>query len=85
LSAVAQRTTTLQLGALVYLLPFYHPIRIAEEIAMLDNLTNGRLEVGVGRGVSPIEAGFYGLDPSTTAARYQVELDIVRPCSAAMN
>jgi alkanesulfonate monooxygenase SsuD/methylene tetrahydromethanopterin reductase-like flavin-dependent oxidoreductase (luciferase family) len=78
LSAVAQRTTTLRLGALVYLLPFYHPIRIAEEIAMLDNLSNGRLEMGVGRGISPIEAGFYGLDPGTTAARYQEELEIVK-------
>jgi alkanesulfonate monooxygenase SsuD/methylene tetrahydromethanopterin reductase-like flavin-dependent oxidoreductase (luciferase family) len=78
LAAAAQRTTTLRLGALVYLLPFYHPIRIAEEIAMLDNLSDGRLEMGVGRGVSPIEAGFYGLDHGTTMARYQEELQIVR-------
>jgi alkanesulfonate monooxygenase SsuD/methylene tetrahydromethanopterin reductase-like flavin-dependent oxidoreductase (luciferase family) len=62
----------------VYLLPFYHPIRIAEEIAMLDNLSGGRLEMGVGRGISPIEAGFYGLDPGTTSARYQEELEIVK-------
>jgi alkanesulfonate monooxygenase SsuD/methylene tetrahydromethanopterin reductase-like flavin-dependent oxidoreductase (luciferase family) len=83
LSAVAQRTTTLRLGALVYLLPFYHPIRIAEEIAMLDNLSDGRLEMGVGRGISPIEAGFYGLDPESTSARYQEELEIVKSMFAS--
>ena len=60
LSAVAQRTTTLRIGPLVYILPFYHPLRLAEEVCMLDQLSGGRLELGIGRGISPVEAGYYG-------------------------
>jgi alkanesulfonate monooxygenase SsuD/methylene tetrahydromethanopterin reductase-like flavin-dependent oxidoreductase (luciferase family) len=62
LSSIAQRTRTLRFGPLVYLLPLYHPIRLAEEIAMLDQLSHGRLDVGVGRGRSPIELMLYGSD-----------------------
>ena len=60
LSAVAQRTRTLRFGPLVYILPFYHPLRLAEEICMLDQLSGGRLELGIGRGISPVEADYYG-------------------------
>ena len=83
LSAAIQRTKTLRLGALVYLLPFYHPVRIAEEIAMLDHLSDGRIEMGVGRGVSPVEAGFYGLDPNELMAMYQESLEVVQAMYAA--
>src|SRR5579884_3601517 len=62
MAAVAQRTKRLRFGPLVYSLPLYHPVRLIEEICMLDHLSSGRLELGVGRGVSPIEVGFYGLD-----------------------
>ena len=55
LSAVAPRTRNIRLGAMVYLLPFYSPLRLIEELCMLDHLSNGRLEIGVGRGVSPFE------------------------------
>src|SRR5262245_2665478 len=60
LSSVAQRTKTIRFGPLVYILPFYHPLRLAEEICMLDHLSGGRLELGIGRGISPVEAGYYG-------------------------
>src|SRR4051812_27345063 len=70
LSAVAQRTKKLLFGPLVYLLPFYHPLRLAEEVCMLDQLSGGRFQLGIGRGISPIEAGFYGLDTSKTQAAY---------------
>src|ERR1700754_2759819 len=62
LAAVAQRTTTLRFGPLVYPLGLYHPLRLAEEICMLDQMSGGRLELGVGRGASPYEAarGFVG-------------------------
>src|SRR5258707_14875479 len=63
LSAVAQRTRQLRFGALVYQLPLYHPLRLAEEICMLDQLSGGRLELGIGRGASPHEIEYYGLDP----------------------
>ena len=62
LSAVAQRTKALRFGPLVYLLPLYHPLRLAEEIAMLDQMSHGRLEVGIGRGRSPIELMLYGTE-----------------------
>src|ERR1700744_5587930 len=65
LSSVVQRTKRLRLGALVYLLPLYHPIRLAEEIAMLDQLSGGRLDVGIGKGRSPIELRRFGCDPGT--------------------
>jgi alkanesulfonate monooxygenase SsuD/methylene tetrahydromethanopterin reductase-like flavin-dependent oxidoreductase (luciferase family) len=50
LAAAAQRTTRLKIGTLVYVLPLYQPIRILEETCMVDRLSNGRLQVGVGRG-----------------------------------
>ncbi|HEY3917604.1 MAG TPA: LLM class flavin-dependent oxidoreductase [Stellaceae bacterium] len=59
LAAAARATKTIRLGALVFLLPLYSPLRLIEEIAMLDNLSHGRLEVGVGRGVSPFELNFH--------------------------
>lgn len=61
LSAVAQRTKNLRIGALVYTLSLYHPLRLFEEICMLDQLSGGRVELGIGRGISPIEMGFYGV------------------------
>ena len=63
LSALSQRTKNLRFGPLVYLFPFYHPLRLAEEICMLDHLGNGRLDVGIGRGISPIESRLFGNDP----------------------
>ena len=52
LAAVAQRTRRLRFGPLVYTLSLHHPLRVAEEICMLDQMSGGRLELGVGRGVS---------------------------------
>jgi alkanesulfonate monooxygenase SsuD/methylene tetrahydromethanopterin reductase-like flavin-dependent oxidoreductase (luciferase family) len=60
LAAAAQRTKRLHLGAMVFLLPFYQILRLVNEISMLDNLTRGRLEVGVGRGISPFEHAYFG-------------------------
>ncbi len=59
LGAVARATSRMRLGTLVYLLPLYSPLRLIEEICMLDHLSHGRLEVGVGRGVSPFELNFH--------------------------
>jgi alkanesulfonate monooxygenase SsuD/methylene tetrahydromethanopterin reductase-like flavin-dependent oxidoreductase (luciferase family) len=59
LGAVARVTKRMRLGTLVYLLPLYSPLRLIEEISMLDHLSHGRLEVGVGRGVSPFELKFH--------------------------
>ena len=61
---MTQRTKTLRFGPLVYLLPFYHPLRLIEEICMLDQMSGGRLEIGFGRGSSPSELVYYGQDPT---------------------
>ena len=78
LSAVAQRTTLLRFGPLVYLLPLYHPLRLIEEICMLDQMSGGRFELGVGRGISPIEVGFYGVDPDQRVPLYAEALAVLR-------
>jgi alkanesulfonate monooxygenase SsuD/methylene tetrahydromethanopterin reductase-like flavin-dependent oxidoreductase (luciferase family) len=70
LSAVAQRTKSLRFGPLVYLLPFYHPIRLIEEVCMLDRMSGGRFQLGVGRGVSPFETAFYGIDFAQSQQMY---------------
>tara|TARA_R110002049_G_scaffold155062_1_gene319887 strand:+ start:8952 stop:9983 length:1032 start_codon:yes stop_codon:yes gene_type:complete len=67
LSAMAQRTRTLRFGPLVLPLPLYHPLRLYEEICMLDQLSGGRLELGIGKGISPHEISAFGQD----AARAQ--------------
>ncbi len=77
LAAVSQRTSTLRIGPLVFLLPLYHPLRLIEEIGMLDALSGGRLEFGYGRGISPIEMGFYGVDMAEQQARADEALDVV--------
>jgi alkanesulfonate monooxygenase SsuD/methylene tetrahydromethanopterin reductase-like flavin-dependent oxidoreductase (luciferase family) len=70
LAAVAQRTKRLRFGALVYVLPAHHPLRLAEEICMLDHLSGGRLEVGIGRGASPHELHYFGVDPEQAPSMY---------------
>lgn len=59
LAAIAQRTKTLRFGPLVYALPLYHPLRLIQEICMLDQISNGRLDLGFGRGASSLEASYY--------------------------
>lgn len=70
LAALAQRTTTMRIGALVHVLPAYHPLRLAEEIATLDQMSHGRLDVGVGSGVSPYELAHFGIDAASAKAIY---------------
>ena len=67
LSAVAQRTRRLNFGPLVYTLPLYHPIRLIEEICMLDQMSGGRFQFGTGKGISPIETRYYGVDPDNSS------------------
>jgi alkanesulfonate monooxygenase SsuD/methylene tetrahydromethanopterin reductase-like flavin-dependent oxidoreductase (luciferase family) len=77
LAAVAQRTTRLRFGPLVYTLALYHPIRLLEEICMLDQMSGGRLELGVGRGISPFELGYYGADAAASPAIYAEALSVI--------
>ena len=76
LAAMSQRTRRLRLGALTFCLPWYDPYRFYNEVCMLDHLSGGRLELGVGRGVSPIEAQIFGMqDIETSRANYRRTLD----------
>lgn len=77
LAAAAQRTRRIRLGPLVYLLPLYSPLRLIGEIAMLDHLSGGRLELGVGRGVSPYEVGYHGLDVGRTRPMFHEALAVI--------
>jgi alkanesulfonate monooxygenase SsuD/methylene tetrahydromethanopterin reductase-like flavin-dependent oxidoreductase (luciferase family) len=77
LAALSQRTTTMRIGALVHVLPAYDPLRLAEEIAVLDQLSGGRLDVGVGSGISPYELAYFGVDPGEARARYTETLAAV--------
>jgi alkanesulfonate monooxygenase SsuD/methylene tetrahydromethanopterin reductase-like flavin-dependent oxidoreductase (luciferase family) len=70
LATAFARTTRLRLGPLVYVLPLYHPLRLYEEICMLDHLSSGRLMVGVGRGGALLEHQRYGVDPANAPAMY---------------
>lgn len=76
LAAAAARTTRLRLGPLVYVLPLYDPLRLAEEAATLDQLSGGRLEMGIGRGASELESSLFGLD--TDRERFQDALAALR-------
>jgi len=77
LSAVAQRTSRLRFGPMVYVAPLYHPMRLAEEICMLDQMSQGRLQLGLGRGAVWPEQEIYDVDPASVAERYAEARDIV--------
>jgi len=79
LSAASQRTSQIKLAPCIYVLPLHHPLRLVEEICMLDHLSNGRLEVGVGRG-GVLEAYFWGSDwgVESNYTKYQETLAVMR-------
>lgn len=76
LSYVAARTTRIRIGHGVVCVPFKynHPIRVAERTAMLDILSNGRIDVGMGRGATVQETAAFGIDPSETQAQLEETL-----------
>jgi len=61
LAYFAARTERIQLGSMVVVLPWHHPMRVAEEVAMLDHMSNGRLILGIGRGLGRIEFEGFGV------------------------
>jgi len=77
LAAVASRTKRMRIGSLVHVLPLYEPIRLIEEICMLDHLSDGRFDLGIGRGVSPYETGYWGVTPQESRVRFEEVLEIV--------
>ncbi|MGP8109687.1 MAG: LLM class flavin-dependent oxidoreductase [Thermoplasmata archaeon] len=77
LAACGARTQRIRLGALVSVLPFHRPIDVAEEYAMLDRLTGGRLNLGLGSGYIPMEFEGFGVDPATKRERFDASLETV--------
>lgn len=77
MAAMARETSTLRMGPLVYMLPCYHPFRLIEEICMVDHLSGGRLDVGVGRGVSPYEVSCFGVDGEESRAIFEETLEVI--------
>lgn len=77
LSAVAQRTGRMRLGALTWLLPLYNPLRLLEELCMLDQLSHGRLELGISRGSSPNEGMRHGVPGEESRPRFDEVLQLL--------
>jgi alkanesulfonate monooxygenase SsuD/methylene tetrahydromethanopterin reductase-like flavin-dependent oxidoreductase (luciferase family) len=77
LSAIAQRTSRLRFGTFVYALPVHHPLRMIEEICMLDHLSGGRLEIGFGRGSVTYEISYYGQNAEERQEIYAERLELI--------
>jgi natural product biosynthesis luciferase-like monooxygenase protein len=78
LAAVAQRTRRIRLGTGIVLLPFHRAITVAEEFAMLDLLSDGRVELGVGRGWLPHEFAHFGVSMDETRGRLEEGVEVIR-------
>ncbi|MGC8503976.1 MAG: LLM class flavin-dependent oxidoreductase [Acidithiobacillus sp.] len=78
LAAASQRTRHLRLGHAVVVMPYNHPVRVAERSAALDILSNGRLDLGLGRGFSPKEYALFGAEMADSRAHVQEGLAILR-------
>ena len=73
----AARTHRLRIGTAVSLAPFYHPLRLAEEVALLDVLSGGRVNWGAGRGFARVEFTAFGVPPEESASRFRETVEIV--------
>ena len=77
LATVAARTRRVKLGIAVYVIPFHHPLRLAEETASIDILSGGRLIVGLGRGNRPLEFFGHGVPQEQSRARMEEGVEIL--------
>lgn len=80
LAAVASRTKRLRLGTGVVVLPFHNPIRVAEDFAFLDLLSDGRVDLGVGRGYQPMEFQGFGIDQSRSRQMFAEAVELIKRC-----
>ena len=78
LAAIAERTTTMRIGTAILLGPFQHPIRFAEDVAVLDQLSRGRLEVGLGVGYRQQEFDDLGVPIAERARRTEELIEVAR-------
>jgi alkanesulfonate monooxygenase SsuD/methylene tetrahydromethanopterin reductase-like flavin-dependent oxidoreductase (luciferase family) len=77
LTGLAMRTTTLRLGTAVMVLPWHNPVLLAEQAATLDLLSNGRLDLGVGKGYRHSEFHGFGVQPDEADARFEEAIDVL--------
>lgn len=77
LSYMAAKTERIALGSMVVVLPWHDPIRVAEQIAMLDNMSNGRMILGIGRGLGRVEFEGFRLDMSESRGRFVEAAEMV--------
>jgi len=78
LAGFATRTSRLTLGTDIAVAAFYHPVRLAEDVALLDVMSNGRAVLGIAIGYKPDEFALYGVDLARRGARFEEQLQIVR-------
>jgi probable F420-dependent oxidoreductase len=78
LAGFATRTSRMMLGTDILVAPFYHPVRLAEDVALLDIISSGRMTLGIAIGYKPDEFALYGADLARRGARFEEQLRIVR-------
>jgi natural product biosynthesis luciferase-like monooxygenase protein len=78
LAALATVTRRMRLGTAVTMLPLHNPMRIAEDMAMLDTLSGGRLEVGIGRGMAQTDFDVFGTRPEDTQGQLEEAIGLIR-------
>ncbi|MFQ5513809.1 MAG: LLM class flavin-dependent oxidoreductase [Myxococcota bacterium] len=78
LAAAAARTTRIRLGTTSYLLPVRHPLLVAEEVAVLEQISGGRVILGVGRGFHPVLFQAFGVPVAEKRERFEAALDAIR-------
>lgn len=76
--ALAARTSRVDIGTTVFLLPYYNPVQIAEQAAMVDIISGGRMRLGCGLGALPHEFALYGIDSKTQVSRFEEAIGLVR-------
>jgi alkanesulfonate monooxygenase SsuD/methylene tetrahydromethanopterin reductase-like flavin-dependent oxidoreductase (luciferase family) len=77
-AAAASRTQRIRIGLAAAILPFHHPLRLAEQMALLDIISNGRLDVGVGRGNRPMEFRGFHVPQEESRDRFDEAVEILR-------
>src|SRR5215471_7206115 len=77
IAALGQRTKKIRLGPAISVLPFHHPLIVAEEYAFADNLCGGRLNFAIGSGFSPIEYKMFGMSLEDARERYWETFDVI--------
>ena len=77
IAALGQRTKQIRLGPAVSILPFHHPLIVAEEYAFADNLCGGRLNFAIGSGFSPVEYKTFGMSLEEARERYWETFDVI--------